>query len=277
MTHSQWTTTLQPKVTGTFNLQHALGGSLDFFVLLSSDCGIVGTYGQSNYSAASTFQDAFARHLAHQKFPVRTIDLGVVGSSGYTAENEAAAAHVMRYGVGRLTQDEFFVLLNYAISHPIPKTEADSQIITALTLSDPAAGTDEAALQRSDPKFSHVWVRNAVQSTASTKKGEINISANLLAATTQQEAIEAVQIALVDKLARLLGLATGDINMELSASSYGMDSLISVELRNWVGKQLESHVQTFELMSAMSIQALSRMITERSRLVPAALFHAKEQ
>lgn len=87
------------------NLQSFFGDSLDFFILLSSECGIVGSYGQGNYSAASTFQDAFARHRFSKNLPVRTIDLGVVGSEGYTAQNQAAAKHVMRYGVGLVSME----------------------------------------------------------------------------------------------------------------------------------------------------------------------------
>jgi len=272
MTHSQWMTTLGPKVTGTINLQNVLGESLDFFVLLSSQCGIVGTYGQANYSASSTFQDAFARHLASRGLPIRTIDLGVVGSSGYTVQNESAAVHVIRHGVARIEQQELFLLLNHAISNPISKTIEESQVITAMKLADPSCGGEESVMQRPDPKFSHIWATNTIHTAKKLQTGDIDVSAVLLTAKTRQLAIETVQMALMDILSRLLGFATDDINVDQSVSSYGMDSLIAVELRNWVSKQLESHVQTFELMSAMSIKSLASMITERSRLVPADLF-----
>ena len=120
MTYAQWQTSLGPKVTGTLNLQSVLGDSLDFFILLSSGCGIVGSHGQGNYSAGSTFQDAFARYRASLNLPVRTIDLGIVGSEGYTAENQSAAAHAKRQGVNFLRLEELFALLNDAVSNPIP-------------------------------------------------------------------------------------------------------------------------------------------------------------
>ncbi|PYH44655.1 type I polyketide synthase [Aspergillus saccharolyticus JOP 1030-1] len=61
MSTEDYRTVRQPKIDGTYNLHDALQGqSLDFFIILSSYMGLVGSPGQSNYAAASTFQDAFA-------------------------------------------------------------------------------------------------------------------------------------------------------------------------------------------------------------------------
>ncbi|MFJ6139733.1 SDR family NAD(P)-dependent oxidoreductase [Kitasatospora sp. NPDC092286] len=52
-----------PKVRGTLNLDAATRHlDLDFFVLFSSVAGVYGNPGQSDYSAANAFLDAFARH-----------------------------------------------------------------------------------------------------------------------------------------------------------------------------------------------------------------------
>lgn len=92
------------------------------------------------------------------------------------------------------------------------------------------------------------------------RTGEVDVCAVFLGATTQTLAVQTVLTAITEKLSRLLGLATEEISPLQSVSSYGMDSLIAVELRNWVSKQLESYVQTFELMSALSIQDLARLM-----------------
>ena len=52
-----------------------------------------------------------------------------------------------------------------------------------------------------------------------------------------------------------------------------MDSLIAVELRNWILTQLESHVQMFELMSSITFAELASLIARRSRLVKAGVFN----
>ena len=65
MTLDDYLTSLRPKVQGTINLDAAFGSpSLDFFITLSSVSAILGKTGQMNYSAANSFQDAFAQEHA---------------------------------------------------------------------------------------------------------------------------------------------------------------------------------------------------------------------
>jgi acyl transferase domain-containing protein/enoyl-CoA hydratase/carnithine racemase/acyl carrier protein len=54
---------LEPKVTGTFNLDQAGGDvELDFFVLFSSVSSVTGNSGTADYAAANGFLDGFAAH-----------------------------------------------------------------------------------------------------------------------------------------------------------------------------------------------------------------------
>jgi KR domain/Phosphopantetheine attachment site len=276
MTHGQWQRTLGPKVTGTLNLHSVFDEPLDFFILLSSVSGIIGSHGQGNYSAGSTFQDAFARWLSSKNHPVRTIDLCVVGSEGYAAENVAAAKHAIRYGAGTISIEEVFALVDHAISHPFAGDSRKAQVLVGITPANPASGSEESAAQRPDPRLSHLWNTSSRQSTTNVGTSEVDLCAALQATTTQDLAIQTVQSALIEKLSRLVGVAAEEINHGQTVSSYGMDSLIAVELRNWVLKQLESYVETLELMSPFLIRDLARLMAERSRLVPAGLFSKED-
>lgn len=69
MEYEQWRAALEPKVQGTWNIHEVFGNSLDFFVLLSSSGGIIGSFSQGNYCAGNTFQDAFARYRAGLGLP----------------------------------------------------------------------------------------------------------------------------------------------------------------------------------------------------------------
>lgn len=65
---------LAPKVQGTWNLHRAtLGDNLSFFVLASSRTALVGAPGQSDYTAANTFLNAFARYRAGLGLPALSI------------------------------------------------------------------------------------------------------------------------------------------------------------------------------------------------------------
>lgn len=102
----------RPKFTGSLNL-HELLPNLDFFVMLSSAAGTVGNASQANYAAGSTFQDALARHRSSMGLPAVAIDLGVVKSVGYVAENKVVAERLTRKDFTPLEEDEVLRLLEY--------------------------------------------------------------------------------------------------------------------------------------------------------------------
>ena len=271
MSFEQWNAAVSPKVQGTLNLHSVFGRSLDFFIMLSSGTGIIGSYGQGNYSAGNTFQDAFARWRTTQGLPARTIDLGPVEGEGYAAENENALEFTLRQGMGVVKLQEVMALIDHAITCPLANDVAGSQSLAATRRANPASGTEEAAVQRPDPKFMHLWTANSGVSQAPAASGEFDFQHALRSAKSMPSAIEATQIAVISKLSKLLAMQVEDISPERPVGAYGMDSLISVELRNWIAVQLESHIQQFELTGAKSIQTLAAMIAERSRLVPAIL------
>ena len=77
MSLTDWKAATQPKVQGTWNLHAASQDTdLDFFVLFSSMCGIMGMPGQANYSAGNTFMDAFVQCRHSQSLPASIIDVG---------------------------------------------------------------------------------------------------------------------------------------------------------------------------------------------------------
>ncbi|KAK4149349.1 KR domain-containing protein [Chaetomidium leptoderma] len=106
MTPSQWQAALDPKVTATLNLE-ALFPSLDFYILLSSAIGVIGSASQSNYSAGGTFQDAISRRRAVSGLPCVAIDLGMVSGVGFVAESDAAVSNrLLEHGHRPLSEAE---------------------------------------------------------------------------------------------------------------------------------------------------------------------------
>ncbi|KAM4060705.1 KR domain-containing protein [Hirsutella rhossiliensis] len=273
MSYEQWRAAMEPKVIGTMCLHQAFGDSVDFFILLSSIAGIFGSYAQGNYSAGSTFQDSLARHRASLGLPARSIDVGSVEGEGYTAENPTAEDFVARQGQRKYQVKEFLATINEAIRNPFASDHSAAQLICGITRDHPNSQAREASLQRPDLKFSHMWTMPDQQPTARAESKQLDIQAMLRSATTAVEAEEATQSATLMKLSCLLALPEDEIRTDRSMASYGMDSLIAVELRNWILRQLESHIQMFELMSSMKFAELSRIIARRSRLVATGLFN----
>jgi hypothetical protein len=168
--------------------------------------------------------------------------------------------------------EEFLVTIEEAIKNPIAATPAEAQLICGVSRADPSSQTKEAALQRPDPKFSHIWTKATVQEQRATTSGQVDVQAVLKTCTSTEEALETTLQAIKMKLARLLAIPVDEIRTDRSIASHGMDSLIAVELRNWISTLLEANVQMFELMSSMPFSDLALLIAKRSRLIASELF-----
>ncbi|KAL4888278.1 hypothetical protein BDV59DRAFT_188903 [Aspergillus ambiguus] len=82
-----------PKIQDCLNMHKALRNeSLDFFVALSSGCGIVGTPGQSNYAASCTFLDSFARYRQSLGLHGVSIDLGYLTDCGVSPRGTSSSS-----------------------------------------------------------------------------------------------------------------------------------------------------------------------------------------
>lgn len=67
-----------------------------------------------------------------------------------------------------------------------------------------------------------------------------------------------------------------DINPAKSLADYGMDSLVAVEMRNWLLRELEAALPILELMASTSLRALSENILRKSKIVDAGTIGEKE-
>ena len=107
VTNETWHTGIKPKWQGTWNLHKALEGhNLDFFLLISSLSGSLGSATESNYCAANHFLDAFAQWRSGQGKPTSSVALGMISDVGYLHENPEVWAWLLRRGLRALTEDE---------------------------------------------------------------------------------------------------------------------------------------------------------------------------
>lgn len=71
--------------------------SLDFFVVLSSLAGIIGSVSQGNYAAGNTFQDALVHYRHSKGLAAQSLCLGVMSGLGYVEENEHVGARMSMF------------------------------------------------------------------------------------------------------------------------------------------------------------------------------------
>nr|AGS77290.1 polyketide synthase [Myxococcus fulvus] len=116
---------LAPKVAGSLVLAEVLAAEqLDFLMFFSSAVGIAGGAGQSNYAAASRFQDALALSLSDAlPFPVKVIDWGFWGTVGAVA-TPGYNLLLREEGFGSIVPEEGFRAIEQVLGLPLTQVVA---------------------------------------------------------------------------------------------------------------------------------------------------------
>ncbi|KAK7724612.1 putative secondary metabolism biosynthetic enzyme [Diaporthe eres] len=272
--HPAWTACLRPKVDGSWNLHQQLPHDLDFFILFSSIAGVVGSQGQSNYAAGNTFQDELARHRLRRGEKTVSLNLSMIADHGYALDHEEAARRFAKSRfVLEMTQPEVLALLERYCDKRLPLTElmAAPQIAVGLELPDDIAarGMDLMGWMN-EPIFSvlHQMGGSAAEGggEASSRKGKGPALIKLIeGAASPAEAADVVAAGIATKLCRVLSLPPDAFDMAQPLHVYGVDSLIAVEMRNWLMQTLKADVAVFEILGGATAETLGRTVAEKVR------------
>lgn len=253
-------------MAGTCNLDDIFRSSdLEFFVMLSSISGVLGFRSQSNYAAGNTFQDAFAQARLQSKTRYVSLNLGmVVGSQIIDSSSLERINWLHREGGLMLTIQQVLALIEYSVSATAQEND-QGQLIMGFDR-DSLAQAQEMKLRQ--PMFRHIakLTTKTTQQLSSTK--EETCANSILASQNLSEVHGIVVSAIVKQTATIMAMDEEKVELDAPTANLGLDSLISVELKNWIRRTLDATVQTSEILDMSSIRNLATIVMNRSRLVP---------
>lgn len=271
-TLEQWQANLRPKVQGSWNLHSHLPQDMDFFVMLSSIAGLIGHRSQAGYAAGNTFQDSLALHRQSQGLPAVAIDLGVMLDVGAVMEGTTAAKFSASDATG-MTEAELHNIMTMCISGGIDEYATPSQVCTGLPSGGMVQllGQHEMPLHFQRPFFAalkHLGTTGVATSEPTAMVDRMTELIDQLAASSSLADAEicAAEI-LCARLAVPLQRAADSIDLDQRLHKYGIDSLMAVDLRTWIGKKMKADVSLFDVLNAESIRGLSSKIAKVSELV----------
>ena len=73
-----------------------------------------------------------------------------------------------------------------------------------------------------------------------------------------------VSEALRKKLSRVLGISKDSVELINRVESYGVDSLVAVELRNWLAKEMSADVAVFEILGGAALIRVGATVAAKS-------------
>ena len=72
---------------------------------------------------------------------------------------------------------------------------------------------------------------------------------------------------LFGKISALLMTPVEEISAQEAMSHYGLDSLVAVEMRNWISREMDASVSILEFLANQSLEKLAEKIVARSKVV----------
>lgn len=271
MTYGKWDLTMRSKVQTSWNLHQLLPEKLDFFILLSSLAGVVGQMASSNYAGGCSFQDALAHYRVARGQRAVSIDIGWMRNIGIIAETGAyqrqrQAADDMRPIDGA----ELLALLTICCNPDAPqRLPATSQILFGL-----GTPVDHLAQGRAPPAlldrpllaaFSYIPESGASPDGNILKRTVTDAAAAMFRQSTDStERIQIVLRALAVKLAGAMSISPEDVEPGKALSTYGVDSLMAVDLRNWIGTEFSATVAVFDIMGGIPLASIADLVVAKS-------------
>lgn len=281
MSHAAFADCVRPKVQGSRALHNVTRNMpLDFFLLLSSCASFWGNAGQANYAAGCNYQVSLAAHRRALGLPAAVIDIGKVSNVGFVAENTGTMSerNLVKLGLVDVSENELLAMLELAIASPsslehlAPVYQEDmpnGHLLTGVH----STNEKELPFWSRDPVFSHMdFVRPHLKEKTglSANAGSIKPLPELLAGSTLQAAEKHILQAFMQKMSRSLLMPLEDMKSERPTSSFGIDSLVAVELRNWIMREVQVEVPVFEILQAASLNSLASKIASKSPLIKAS-------
>ncbi|MHB9849263.1 SDR family NAD(P)-dependent oxidoreductase [Streptomyces krungchingensis] len=237
---------LAPKVLGTALLTELVpeAGNL---VLFASAAGLLGSAGQSPYSAANAFLDAWAHHLSRTDRRALSLDWGAWAGVGMVAESGTRAAETGRSGLLAFSPQDGGDMFERVLG-------------TARRQLAPMALDWEMLALAPDVARSRPVLADLVAAPARTADLDGLVRKVFEATPGHDRAtwLEAYVRARVEEVAG----GVVDVSATTALKELGLDSLMLVRLRNAFARELGVELPTAEMFSASDIRSLARSLGE---------------
>ena len=216
----QFWTPMLPKVLGAWNLHVATRQrQLDFFLMYSSIAALIGSRGQAAYAAGNAFLDALAHARAAEGLPAMSVQWGPFSEVGLATMQENRGGRLSHQGIESFTVAEGTAILSKLLRRPRAEIGVLRFSLRRWLESHPqAAGmrflTELESEQAKPPRV---------------KRG---IFQEALTTAEPGERLTQLQDHVIEQLGRVLQLEPSRVDRRAPFTSLGVDSLMSLELRN---------------------------------------------
>ncbi len=244
-----------PKVQGAWQLHtQSREMPLDFFICFSSVASLMGSPGQTNYAAANAVVDALVHQRRAQNLPAMSINWGPWAEVGMAAELSFAGE-----GLDKIEPDAGIQILADLMQRPAHQSPTQVGVFPM----NWSMFMQQFPTGQEPPFVSQMQHRRPQPATARQASGTADVLSQIQAAAAgDRQALLVTYIG--DQLTQVLGL---DASQAMSPNQpwheLGLDSLMTVELKNRLDRALHVSVPIETIMQEATTQVLAGMILDR--------------
>ncbi|KAI8932182.1 hypothetical protein NX059_011064 [Plenodomus lindquistii] len=274
MTHQGFTDAIKPKVSGTIMLLSKFSSPhLSFFLSLSSLAGILGAGGLASYNAGNTVQDAMTysgRSSASKPTRILSIDIGWIEDAVQTKDDSVRQQNLRRAGATPIYSGELAAFFDCILGAAMdPSIYSSGQLVIGFDV-DSLAGVTASNGNAHSALFTQV--HHSSQQTAEAKGANEQVQGptfDQVVAGGNAEAVSSfIASSMTTQLSRLISVEASAIDpRQGSILALGLDSLVAVELRNWVKRHFDAQLQVAEILANQTVHALAEKVSLRSSKV----------
>ena len=256
LTNQSWDSFRQvvwPKMLGAWHLHRAtMHRDMNMFIVFSSIAGVLGNAGQVNHSAANAFLDQLAGHRRALGLPGQSIAWGAWSELGEAAEQrERIAAQLEAAGTGWITPQQGLNALE-----SIVRQDLTTGMVASVDWPTIAENSDDAS----------PFLEDLLATSADDDDEEEESSDDLMTQLqgSQQVDAEGILVSFLQKELQAVMRLPSAPSTSVGFFDLGMDSLMSVELRNrlnrtFAGEMVVSNTAVFDYPD---ITALARHLAD---------------
>ncbi|HSK64911.1 MAG TPA: SDR family NAD(P)-dependent oxidoreductase [Pyrinomonadaceae bacterium] len=246
----QFQRVLGPKVRGATLLHlHTSHLSLDFFTLFSSAASMFGSVGQINHAAANAFLDGLAHYRKAQGLPALSINWGAWSEIGEAAKQNVPE-RLAQSGIDPIEPEQGWRVLEMIFNHPAAQVGV--------------VPIDWERWQRLYTGKVPPLMARLIQDSKPTGQRPRDVIDPFFAVEPhkQQEKLEEY---LAHEAARVLRMDPSSLDPQQPLSNFGLDSIMTVELRDRIDAEWQVRVPLVEFFREPTIARLSSIMLEQLR------------
>ncbi len=242
-------TVLAPKLRGAWQLhRQTLGDALDCFVLYSSATTVIGNPGQGAYVAANRYLEALVQWRRAQGLPGLAMAWGAIQDVGVLTRHAGVQALLQqRTGMAATPAAQALAELGAMLGAGAGVVSVAQFNLQRLAELLPAARS---------PRFATLAPQGGGDAAGAGRESLVARLSGLPADARRPLVVETLK----EHLARILGTAAGQIDIERPLADMGLDSLMAVELADALERDIGRPVSVMQMIQAASANAVADLV-----------------